>query len=111
MPIYAYKCDSCGGLEEHIQKIEAPPPEEGCQECGSALKKILTTAAVLMGKHAAVSRGSGKGANQPPADSGARGLYNGLMEAAQAGPDAAHEYVSGTGGASHEYRHVGGSDD
>ncbi len=108
MPIYAYKCPRCGGLEEHIQKVDAAPPKEGCSECTSPLEKILTTAAVLMGAHAAVPRGSGK----PPAsaDSSAQNLYNGLMEAAEGGPDAAHKYVSETGGASHEYRHVGSDD-
>ena len=100
MPIYAYECTVCGTQEEQIQKLDAPPPEEGCQACGKALRKILTTASVIMGEHAAVSRGNA-------ASPSAKHAYDGLMEAAQGGPDDAHAYVKETGGAAHEYRHVG----
>ena len=45
MPIYGYKCTSCGKTCEKIQKFSDGPPEE-CPECGDkgTLEKQLSTA-------------------------------------------------------------------
>jgi putative FmdB family regulatory protein len=44
MPIYAYKCESCGFAKDVLQKISDAPLEE-CPTCGkSSFKKQLTAA-------------------------------------------------------------------
>ena len=44
MPIYAYKCDSCGFAKDVLQKMSDAPLTE-CPSCGaSAFKKQLTAA-------------------------------------------------------------------
>lgn len=43
MPIYEYKCPSCGSKTEHLQKMDAPPPlckEESCT--GILLTKLVS---------------------------------------------------------------------
>jgi putative FmdB family regulatory protein len=41
MPIYEFVCESCGRLEERLQKISDPPPE-ACLECGAKMAKIMS---------------------------------------------------------------------
>lgn len=44
MPIYVYKCGSCGFVEEKLQKLSDPQPKV-CPSCGaSALAKQVTAA-------------------------------------------------------------------
>lgn len=44
MPIYAYKCESCGHAKDVLQKISAEPLTD-CPACGDAtFKKQLTAA-------------------------------------------------------------------
>lgn len=44
MPIYAYKCESCGHAKDVLQKISAAPLTD-CPACGAAtFKKQLTAA-------------------------------------------------------------------
>ena len=44
MPIYAYKCESCGHAKDVLQKISAEPLTD-CPACGAAtFKKQLTAA-------------------------------------------------------------------
>jgi putative FmdB family regulatory protein len=44
MPIYAYKCDSCGFAKDVLQKISDAPLQD-CPTCGkSSFKKQLTAA-------------------------------------------------------------------
>lgn len=44
MPIYAYKCESCGFAKDVLQKM-SDAPLTGCPSCGaSAFKKQLTAA-------------------------------------------------------------------
>ena len=44
MPIYAYKCESCGFAKDVLQKMSATPLTD-CPECGAAsFKKQLTSA-------------------------------------------------------------------
>ncbi len=44
MPIYAYKCESCGHCKDALQKISEPPLTD-CPSCGAAsFKKQLTAA-------------------------------------------------------------------
>ncbi len=44
MPIYAYKCESCGHAKDFLQKMSDPPLTD-CPACGkSALAKQVTAA-------------------------------------------------------------------
>jgi len=35
MPIYAYRCDGCGELTEHIASVSDIPDTVACDHCGS----------------------------------------------------------------------------
>jgi len=41
MPIYEYKCDTCGHVTEAWQKF-SDPPLSTCEVCGGAVKKIIS---------------------------------------------------------------------
>lgn len=44
MPIYEYRCDSCGFQKEHLQKI-SDPQLSVCPECGQeSYSKLLSAA-------------------------------------------------------------------
>ena len=67
MPIYAYKCESCGHRQDVLQKI-SDPVLSTCPACGaSSFVKQLTAAGFQL-------KGSGwyatdfRGGNKPPAD-------------------------------------------
>ena len=43
MPIYEFKCKSCGAISEHWQKISDPYPSD-CPQCHEGkLEKIMST--------------------------------------------------------------------
>ncbi len=44
MPIYEYRCSSCGTQKEHLQKMSAEPLTT-CPECGAATYEKQLTAA------------------------------------------------------------------
>jgi len=45
MPIYEYLCESCGMVNEKLQKVNDPPPAR-CDECGSRkLAKLVSRSA------------------------------------------------------------------
>ena len=45
MPIYEYLCESCGKVNERLQKVSDPPPAR-CDECGSRkLAKLVSRSA------------------------------------------------------------------
>ena len=62
MPIYEYRCASCGFEEEYIQKVSATPLTD-CPKCGKAtFKKKLTAAGFQLkgsGWYATDFKGSG----------------------------------------------------
>ena len=41
MPIYEFLCESCGRVEERLQKLTDPPPN-ACAECGGKMAKIMS---------------------------------------------------------------------
>jgi putative FmdB family regulatory protein len=41
MPIYEFVCETCGRLEERLQKANDPPPE-ACPDCGGKMAKIMS---------------------------------------------------------------------
>lgn len=69
MPIYAYKCESCGFAKDVLQKM-SDTPLEVCPSCGqSAFKKQLTAAGFQLkgsGWYVTDFKGGG-GANAPAA--------------------------------------------
>tara|TARA_B100000686_G_scaffold147341_1_gene154787 strand:+ start:590 stop:928 length:339 start_codon:yes stop_codon:yes gene_type:complete len=50
MPIYEYRCESCGFLFEEVQKFSEPPLDE-CPDCGknSAIRQVSMSAFHLKG--------------------------------------------------------------
>ena len=44
MPIYEYRCQSCGEVTEKIQSIGAPPLTI-CSDCGGELRKLISRSA------------------------------------------------------------------
>lgn len=44
MPIYAYRCSTCGADTEYIQKF-SDPPMTVCEACGGPLARAVTAAA------------------------------------------------------------------
>jgi putative FmdB family regulatory protein len=45
MPLYEYKCDSCGATFEVIQRF-SDPPIETCRACGGPVHKVLSAPAI-----------------------------------------------------------------
>ena len=73
MPIYAYKCESCGHTKDVLQKMSDAPLTD-CPQCGAAtFKKQLTAAGFQLkgsGWYVTDFRG-GAQAGAPAAESGA----------------------------------------
>ncbi len=74
MPIYAYKCGSCGHAKDVLQKI-SDAPLTACPACGaSAFSKQVTAAGFQLkgsGWYATDFRGGTTGASASSADGGA----------------------------------------
>ncbi len=70
MPIYAYRCESCGHTLEALQKVSDAPLRD-CPACGaSALHKQLTAAGFQLkgsGWYATDFKGAGTSATAPAA--------------------------------------------
>ena len=45
MPLYEYKCDKCGSVEEAIQKVDDMPLKK-CSRCGGPLRKLMSSPAI-----------------------------------------------------------------
>jgi putative FmdB family regulatory protein len=76
LPLYEYRCTSCGHRFEKIQKVN-DAPETACPKCGGALVRPLTAPALqfkgagwYVNDYAAKPSG-GSGSEKPSADSGA----------------------------------------
>ena len=96
MPIYAYRCDSCGHTKDVLQKI-SDPVLQTCPACGAeTFSKQLTAAGFQL-------KGSGwyatdfKGAAKSSASSGA--VEKATETAASTSASAAHSCGSGACGA------------
>lgn len=70
MPIYEYRCDSCGSQKEHLQKM-SDPQLTTCPACGQeTYNKLLSAAGFQLkgnGWYATDFKGGGK--TTPKADS------------------------------------------
>ena len=74
MPIYEYRCDSCGFQKEHLQKM-SDPQLTNCPECGKdGYCKLLCAAGLQLtgsGWYATDFKGGGKKAEaSPPCQTG-----------------------------------------
>jgi putative FmdB family regulatory protein len=47
VPTYEYQCDKCGRVFEVQQRISAPPLES-CEECGGAVRRLISPAAFIL---------------------------------------------------------------
>ncbi|HWS06156.1 MAG TPA: FmdB family zinc ribbon protein [Burkholderiaceae bacterium] len=93
MPIYAYKCDSCGHAKDVLQKISDAPLTE-CPACGAAtFNKQLTAAGFQL-------KGSGWYATDFKGGTPAAGASDGSKPAEAPAPkaDAAPATAAGCGG-------------
>lgn len=72
MPIYEYRCDSCGSQKDHLQKMHAAPLTT-CPACGSnAYVKLVSAAGFQLkgsGWYATDFKGSGAPPSATPATS------------------------------------------
>lgn len=87
MPIYAYKCESCGHARDVLQKMSDAPLSE-CPVCGdSSFRKQLTAAGFqLKGSGWYATDFKGGPATKPAAESG--GTASGGAESAGSGGEA-----------------------
>ena len=81
MPIYAYKCDSCGFAKDVLQKLSDAPLAD-CPSCGApAFKKQLTAAGFQLkgsGWYATDFKGGG---GAPPPETGDKPVEGGDTKA------------------------------
>ncbi|MBC7214680.1 MAG: FmdB family zinc ribbon protein [Burkholderiaceae bacterium] len=93
MPIYAYKCGTCGHTKDVLQKI-SDAPLTVCPECGAAtLTKQVTAAGFQLkgsGWYATDFRDSGKGAGKsaPASEPAAEGAACATAESGKDGASA-----------------------
>jgi len=45
MPLYEYRCETCGNYLEILQKL-SDPPAENCDDCGGKLERLLSSPAI-----------------------------------------------------------------
>jgi putative FmdB family regulatory protein len=73
MPIYEYRCESCGQQKEHLQKM-SDPQIANCPACGSEnYSKQLSAAGFQLkgsGWYATDFKGGNKPASPPPCQTG-----------------------------------------
>ena len=95
MPIYAYKCESCGHAKDVLQKISDAPLTE-CPACGKhSFSKQLTAAGFQLkgsGWYATDFRGGTSGAG------GTSAAATAPAETASAGSEAVPAAAAGCGG-------------
>lgn len=46
VPIYEYRCETCGHKFDEIQRMDAPAPP--CPKCGADVKKLVSAAAFVL---------------------------------------------------------------
>lgn len=93
MPIYEYKCTSCEGHFEYLQRI-SEEPKSACEACGSALERLVSLTSFQL-------KGSGWYRDlysSPKPDAGGDGASNGAAASGdQAGSSGGEGSSSGAG--------------
>ena len=101
MPIYAYKCESCGHAKDVLQKM-SDPPLTVCPSCGqSAFAKQLTAAGFQLkgsGWYVTDFRGGSGAASGTVAAAAAGAADAKPTESASPAPAAASDASAATGG-------------
>ena len=106
MPIYEYRCESCGHQQEFLQKV-SDAPQTTCPQCGKpSLAKLLSAAGFHLkgsGWYATDFKGGGsKPAAKPADDSKGSGESKGTGESKSPGESKSEEKKAapscGTGG-------------
>jgi putative FmdB family regulatory protein len=99
MPIYAYRCSTCGHAKDVLQKISDPAPG-ACPACGADtfVKQVTAAGFQLKGSGWYVTdfRGGSGGGGGKPADTGAAGTA--AAGAAAAGASTATAAAAPAGG-------------
>jgi putative FmdB family regulatory protein len=92
MPIYAYKCESCGYSKDVLQKMSDAPLND-CPQCGApSFKKQLTAAGFQLkgsGWYVTDFRGGGGATAVPPVSGGADAPAPAAADSKPAAPAAA----------------------
>jgi putative FmdB family regulatory protein len=93
MPLYEYRCESCGRTHEVLQRLDEPPLTT-CPDCGGALRKRASAPAFQFkgtGWYVTDYAKSGGGGAAKPGDGGAKAAEPAKSEtpapAAPAGAD------------------------
>ncbi|MBU3739773.1 MAG: zinc ribbon domain-containing protein [Rhodoferax sp.] len=103
MPIYAYKCESCGHSRDILQKMSEAPLSE-CPACGaSSFRKQLTAAGFQLkgsGWYATDFKGSGASASKSEGAAGSAGEGAAPSESSKSASDSAgkSDAVASAGG-------------
>lgn len=79
MPLYVYRCDSCGHEVERLQRF-SDPPLTTCERCGGPLEKVLFPPGLqfkgtgwYVTDYARKGTTSGRSTDTSPSESGASG--------------------------------------
>jgi putative FmdB family regulatory protein len=92
MPIYAYKCESCGHQKDVLQKMSDAPLTD-CPQCGApAFKKQLTAAGFQLkgsGWYVTDFRGGAAATTVPPASGGSEAPAPAASDSKAAAPAGA----------------------
>jgi putative FmdB family regulatory protein len=73
MPIYEYRCGSCGFEKEYLQKLSDPPITD-CPTCGKpAMTKLVSAAGFQLKGTGWYATDFKNGSRKPPADPGKGG--------------------------------------
>jgi putative FmdB family regulatory protein len=73
MPLYEYRCESCGDTEEKLEGISAPERHD-CPSCGQtdAMRRQVSVAAFALAGNGWFAQGYGKDGGSKPAESPAK---------------------------------------
>ncbi len=102
MPIYRYRCESCGAREEHLQKISEAPIEE-CSTCGGRLSKQMTSAAFHLkggGWYKVVYASNTKGSDSGPSAAGGGSSAGSSSSSSDSGSSSKSSDSGSSGGSS-----------
>lgn len=56
MPIYEYRCESCGKVSTHLASINSIPTEVSCEHCAKTAPRILSRPSVHLSARSKTAR-------------------------------------------------------
>ena len=68
MPVYEYRCESCGErCEKLVRSIRQEPPEVHCPACqGTEVRRLISAPVVHSGRESSGGEGEAAPAHKPP---------------------------------------------